>query len=148
MNNFFYLLGFIFLILSCGKVSEPRVCEYDNISGEYMFYSDKDTSTSTIQITVEGNEFKTTGINGYGFWFPAAPFSGKLDGCNVIIDSYKNSKRQGLSSPGGIPRYYYENMDGQGELFPEKGCITIFLNYKRTENWEVDFSGNIYFKKL
>ena len=113
-----------------------------------MVFSDTDTSTHNIDFFQSVEGFITHGILGYGFWFPAATLSGKLDNCDIIVDGYENVKREGPLSNGGSKRYYYESMNGFGEYFPESDSIAIFINYTRTELLTLDFSGYIYFKKV
>ncbi len=140
------LLGLITLNLfwSCDPETS---CSIDDLSGQYIFFSDSDTSTHTIQFSRDSIGFTTTGLLGYGFWFPNAPLSGRLDGCKIILDEYKNVKREGLPSPGGTPRFYYETLEGNGEFFPENDSIFMFIHYYRTENFQLNYEGNIYFKK-
>ncbi len=123
-------------------------CMLDNFEGSYTFSSDTHTSTHKIELFLDSTSFGSKGMNGYGFWFPASPFSGEFKNCEITIKPYENVKRQGLHSPGGNPRYYYESMNGFGEYFPEEDSIKIFLNYKRTGDFPLNFSGNIYMKKI
>lgn len=125
-----------------------NACVLDNFEGSYTFSSDTHTSTHKIELFIDNTTFDSKGMNGYGFWFPASPFSGEIKNCEITVKPYENVKRQGLHSPGGTPRYYYESMNGFGEYFPEEDSIKIFLNYKRTGDFPLNFSGNIYMKKI
>ena len=139
------------LLMSCDNKMESistETCAYDNFLGEYLFYSKTDTSTLKIEIDFfEENFFQTTGIGGYGFWFPSAPLTGQINDCQIILDAYQDVEREGLNSPGGIPRYYYESMSGFGEYFSENDSIKLFITFERTGDFEEYFSGEVYLVK-
>lgn len=147
-----FLFQFMFIIFfaSCEKDNQQNnACVYKNPEGKYLFYSETDTSSNTIDITFfEPNRFATKGIGGNGFWFPTAPLSGKIDHCQITLDTYKNIERQGLPSPGGFPRKYYESMSGNGEYFSADDSIKLFITYERTGDFPLYFSGEIYLIKL
>lgn len=149
INTIFKFLIIIFLV-SCENESDPtKECIYENLKGKYLFYSETDTSSQNIEIDYfEPNKFETRGISGYGFWFPSAPLSGEINNCQIILDSYKNIERQGLPSPGGNPRKYYESMSGFGKYFSENDSIKLFITYERTGDFPHYFSGEIYLIKL
>jgi len=150
--NFIFQIALIVLIFSCENENEPlvtNICDYKNLTGEYLFYSKTDTSSQKIEIDYLGsNRFQTKGIGGYGFWLPSAPLSGKINDCQIILDSYENIKRKGLPSPGGYPRTYYESMSGYGEYFNKSDSIKLFITYKRTGDFTEYFSGEIYLIKV
>ena len=123
-------------------------CTYENLSGKYLFYYDMDTSEQKIEIISDMDVFETNGISGYNYWFPASPLSGFLDECDIIVDAYNNVQREGLQSPGGVARYYYESMNGHGEFYPDNDSIILFINYTRTGDFTANFSGNLYLKKV
>ncbi|HHH55062.1 MAG TPA: hypothetical protein ENK91_15470 [Bacteroidetes bacterium] len=135
-------------IVMTGCITEDCQASYEDLNGEYMFYSGSDTSTRTITFFESPDGFETTGIHGDGFWFPQAPFSGKLENCKIIINEYNNVKRQGLSSPGEYKRYYYESLKGGGEFYPEGDSIVMFIEYIRTGDFPLEFKGNIHFIKI
>lgn len=88
--------------------------------GKYSFFSEADTSTHLIEIdSLNDNWFQTKGISGYGFWFPAAPFSGVINDCEITVDAYEDVEREDLPGSEGEPRYYYESMSGYGEYYRE-----------------------------
>lgn len=147
---FLQLLGLL-TIISCnynvGSLTSES-CMYDNFEGKYLFYSVTDTSSEKIEITsLNGNKFQTHGIGGYGFWFPSASLSGEINDCQIKIDTYKDIKREGLSSPGGFERYYYESMSGTGEYFANNDSIKLFITYERTGDFTEFFNGEIFLIK-
>ncbi len=151
MKKVIYLIIAIALFnTSCNSTEEEiySKCTYDSLTGEYVFFTETDTSSHKIEFIGGIDSFTTNGINGYGFWFPASPLSGILNECEININEYNDVKRKGLSSPGGIERWYYESMNGYGEFFPENDSIVLFINYKRTGDFTENFSGDIYFKKV
>jgi hypothetical protein len=146
----------LFVFLACKKEDVPiveddpginNICTYDNLEGSYLMYTDTDTSEQRMEISLDSVEFTTNGISGSGFWYPGASLSGVLDECAITINAYENVMKQGLPSPGGIPRYYYASMNGFGHYFPEKDSIYLYINYSRTGFIELDFSGSVYLKK-
>lgn len=150
-NKFLQILILVFLI-SCNNETELEQsmnCEYDNFKGEYLLFSDTDTSSSKIEIEfLEENVFQTKGIGGYGFWFPSASLSGEINDCQIKLDSYKDVEREGLPSPGGAPRYYYESMSGFGEYFAQSDSIRLSITYERTGDFVEYFNGDIYLLRV
>jgi hypothetical protein len=155
----------VFLLLACKQDEvvpqqdpdpdpdpEPQmeICPnaHETLSGTYIFYDDADTSTDKITFFATPEGFTTTGLSGYGFWFPGASLSGHLDSCDIVLNEYVNVQVEGLPSPGGIPRYYYATMTGHGRYFPERDSIVISLYYLRTGAFALEYNDDIYFKKL
>ncbi|TVQ42547.1 MAG: hypothetical protein EA362_12985 [Saprospirales bacterium] len=139
------------ILISCENMLESELkCStpHDKIEGTYFFYSDRDTSSYHINIVRNGDTIITSGLVGYGFWFPVAPLSGVIDGCQITINSYENVKRPGLPSPGGSPRNYYESMSGFGEYFPDQDSIVLFIEYQRTVSFQTHFRDYIYLEKV
>lgn len=127
--------------------SPPDTCFLGNLPGVYRILSDDMESTHTIQLYLDSTSFTSTGILGYGFWFPQAPFSGTFNGCKITVTPYENVERKFLNSPGGYERYYFESMSGKGEYFPEQDSFQFYIKYARTGATTLHFEGNIYFKK-
>ncbi len=151
MKYIIYLLAILIGLPSCQMDKDSSTinrCTPENLSGKYLFYADNDTSEQIIEINAALDSFTTNGISGYDFWYPASPLSGTLDGCEIFITAYENVMKTGLPSPGGTPRYYYENLNGNGHFFPESDSIVLFVNYWRTGFFTENFSGNIYLKKV
>nr|HPQ21453.1 hypothetical protein [Saprospiraceae bacterium] len=134
--------------VSCTSDTLYNDCKYDDLVGNYLFYSGKDTSDCKIQIKKSDDGFKLEGLCGSKFWYPSAPLTGSLNGCDIIINSYSNVKKMGLNTPGGSPRCYYENLSGNGRFYPENDSIKLYIHYSRTEYWFVNFEGNIFLKKI
>lgn len=148
----YFFITFLFVLQSCSpdpdEGPKQMQCNYEELSGNYIFFSETDTSEQEVEFYASPDGFETTGISGYAFWYPASPLSGHLDNCNIILNTYTNVRRLGLPSPGGNMRYYYESMTGHGQFFPDNDSIMLFIHYTRTENFSVDFSGNLFFKKI
>lgn len=142
----YLIITFLFVLQACGP--KQMQCNYEELSGNYIFYSETDTSEQVVEFYASPDGFETTGISGYAFWYPASRLSGYFDNCNIILNSYTNVRRMGLPSPGGNMRYYYESMTGYGQFFPDNDSIMLFIHYTRTGFFSVDFSGNLFFKKI
>lgn len=139
-------------ILSCNEKDESpfiEVCDANNLLGKYLFFSATDTSSQHIEINalIDGR-FQTKGIGGFGFWFPSAPLSGVINDCNITIDPYEDVEREGLPSPGGTKRYYYESMSGYGEFYAGNDSIKLFITYERTGDFTAYFSDDIFLVKV
>jgi hypothetical protein len=89
--------------------------------------------------------FTSTGLD--GIWYPACSLSGTLQDCEVILDAYYNVMHEGLPSPGGTPRYYYDSMWGFGTYYPESDSIVLFINYIRSSAWAVEFHDYVHLVK-
>lgn len=147
-----FCLAIFISLHSCGndmKTKPIESCDHNGLLGKYLFYSETDTSSKNIEINfLEDGRFDTKGIDGSGFWFPAAPLSGEINDCIITLDSYEDIERQGLPSPGGSERNYFESMSGHGEYFPESDSIKLFLTYERKVNFREYFSGDIFLIKI
>ncbi len=139
------LLGIFLLLFFLNSCTNMTKCDHENITGTYLFYSDySDTSSHKIIITLlEENKFETNGLGGSEFWFPIAPMSGQINDCEIIIDEYIDVKKEGLPSPGGEKRYYYESLSGYGEYHTDNDSIKLNITYNRTGDFSASFSGEL-----
>ena len=137
----------VIVMQSCQKDGKYH-CSYEELEGKYLLYSNKDTSSDHVVIFNHLDSFKTNGIGGYGFWFPPTPMSGRLDGCDITLNAFKDVKRPGLPTPGGADRWFYESMSGHGTFYPEQDFIQLFIDLKRTGDFPFSYKGEIYLKRI
>ena len=67
---------------------------------------------------------------------------------NIKLRHYECNNCPGPPSPGGKPRNYTINLDGQGECINGGDSLVLYLDIDVTGSFETNkFRGNVYLKK-
>ncbi len=127
---------------------EIERCHLDSLYGSYSYRTDDKEVNSLITFKEDSLlSFTSFGID--GLWYPAVTFEGNIIDCEIFIRGFTDVMIQGLNSPGGATRYYYDSLSGTGEYFPEEDSMAIYIDFLRTGDFGItEFKGNIYLTKV